>query len=108
MACSRFSRSSPGAQGDITLQNKATKSDFVSWSTTRGGPYIPTPIIYGDQLYVLQNNGVLAAYKVGTGEQVYQKRLGERRLVQRVTRRGGRQDLLLERRRRRLRDQSRR
>ena len=64
-------------QGDITLQNKATKSDFVSWSTTRGGPYIPTPIIYGDQLYVLQNNGVLAAYKVGTGEQVYQKRLGE-------------------------------
>jgi outer membrane protein assembly factor BamB len=67
----------PGAQGDITLQNKATKSDFVSWSTTRGGPYIPTPIIYGDQLYVLQNSGVLAAYKVGTGEQVYQKRLGE-------------------------------
>ena len=67
----------PGAQGDITLQNKATKSDFVSWSTTRGGPYIPTPVIYGDQLYVLQNNGVLAAYKVGTGEQVYQKRLGE-------------------------------
>ena len=67
----------PGAQGDITLQNKATKSDSVSWSTTRGGPYIPTPVIYGDQLYVLQNNGVFAAYKVGTGEQVYQKRLGE-------------------------------
>jgi outer membrane protein assembly factor BamB len=66
----------PGAKGDITLQNKATTSDFVSWSTTRGGPYIPTPIIYGDQLYVLQNNGVFASYKVATGEQVYQKRLG--------------------------------
>jgi outer membrane protein assembly factor BamB len=66
----------PGAQGDITLQNKATTSDFVSWSTTRGGPYIPTPLIYGDQLYVLQNNGVFASYKVATGEQVYQKRLG--------------------------------
>ena len=34
------------------------------------------PLIYGDQLYVLQNNGVLAAYKVATGEQIYQKRLG--------------------------------
>ena len=42
----------------------------------RGGPYIPTPVIYGDQLYVLQGNGVLAAYKVATGEQVYQERLG--------------------------------
>jgi outer membrane protein assembly factor BamB len=66
----------PGAKGDITLQNKATTSDFVSWSTARGGPYIPTPIIYGDQLYVLLNNGVFAAYKVATGQQVYQKRLG--------------------------------
>jgi len=65
----------PGATGDITLKDNATKSDFVSWSTKRGGPYIPTPLIYGDQLYVL-NNGVLTAYKVATGEQIYQKRLG--------------------------------
>jgi outer membrane protein assembly factor BamB len=65
-----------GAKGDITLQNKSTKSDFVSWSTTRGGPYIPTPLIYGDQLYVLLNNGVFASYRVATGEQIYQKRLG--------------------------------
>jgi outer membrane protein assembly factor BamB len=66
----------PGATGDITLPKNVTKSDFVSWSTTRGGPYIPTPIIYRDQLYVLLNNGVLASYKVATGEQIYQKRLG--------------------------------
>jgi outer membrane protein assembly factor BamB len=65
----------PGASGDITLKDNATSSDFVSWSTKRGGPYIPTPLIYGDQLYVL-NNGVLTAYKVATGQQVYQKRLG--------------------------------
>jgi outer membrane protein assembly factor BamB len=65
----------PGATGDITLKDNATKSDFVSWSTKRGGPYIPTPLIYGDQLYIL-NNGVLTAYKVATGEQIYQKRLG--------------------------------
>jgi PQQ-like domain len=65
----------PGATGDITLKDNATKSDFVSWSTKRGGPYIPTPLIYGDQLYVL-NNGVLTAYKVATGEPIYQKRLG--------------------------------
>jgi outer membrane protein assembly factor BamB len=66
----------PGATGDITLKGDATKNDFIAWSTKRGGPYIPTPLIYGDQLYVLQGNGVLAAYKVSTGEQIYQKRLG--------------------------------
>ena len=66
----------PGATGDITPAKDTTKNDFVSWSTTRGGPYIPTPVIYRDQLYVLLNNGVLASYKVATGEQIYQKRIG--------------------------------
>src|SRR5215204_2588272 len=65
----------PGASGDITLKAPETKSEFIAWSMNRGGPYIPTPVIYGDQLYVLQNNGVLAAYKVGTGERIYQERL---------------------------------
>jgi PQQ-like domain len=66
----------PGATGDITLKGDDSKGASFAWSTKRGGPYIPTPVIYGDQLYVLQNNGVLASYKVSTGEQIYQKRLG--------------------------------
>jgi hypothetical protein len=66
----------PGATGDITLKGEETKSGSIAWSMKRGGPYIPTPVIYGDQLYVLLNNGVLAAYKVATGERIYQERLG--------------------------------
>ena len=66
----------PGATGDITLKAGETKNDFIAWGMVRGGPYIPTPVIYGDQLYVLQNNGVLQAYKVATGERIYQERLG--------------------------------
>ena len=66
----------PGATGDITLKSGETKSAFIPWSMPRGGPYIPTPVIYQDQLYVLQNSGVLAAYKVATGERLYQERLG--------------------------------
>jgi outer membrane protein assembly factor BamB len=66
----------PGAAGDITLKPGETKNASIAWSTTRGGPYIPTPVIYGDQLYILQGNGVFAAYKAATGEQIYQKRLG--------------------------------
>jgi outer membrane protein assembly factor BamB len=66
----------PGARGDITLKADQTQNEFIAWSATRGGPYIPTPVIYGDHLYVLLNNGVLAAYNVRTGQRVYQERLG--------------------------------
>ena len=65
-----------GATGDITLKGDDTKGASFAWSTKRGGPYIPTPVIYGDQLYVLRNEGVFSAFKVATGEQIYQKRLG--------------------------------
>jgi hypothetical protein len=66
----------PGATGDISLKPDQTSSDYIAWSTNRGGPYIPTPVVYGDQLYVLLNNGVLAAYSVTTGKRIYQERLG--------------------------------
>jgi outer membrane protein assembly factor BamB len=66
----------PGATGDITLKADQTTSDAIAWSTNRGGPYIPTPIVYGDQLYVLLNNGALAAYTAATGKRIYQERLG--------------------------------
>ena len=65
----------PGASGDITLKGDRTSSESIAWSTNRGGPYIPTPIIYGGQLYVLGINGVLAAYNVATGERIYQERV---------------------------------
>ena len=96
----------PGATGDITLKPGETKNQFIAWSMQRGGPYIPTPVIYQDQLYVIQGNGVLQAYKVATGERIYQERLGgtggsfSASLVA-----GGRQDLRDQRGRRRLRRQ---
>jgi len=65
----------PGASGDITLKGDQTTNDSIAWSTNRGGPYIPTPIIYGDLLYILAINGVLAAYDVRTGQRVYQERV---------------------------------
>jgi outer membrane protein assembly factor BamB len=66
----------PGANGDITLKKDQTQSESIAWSTVRGGPYIPTPIIYGDHLYVLSIAGVLTAYDVRTGQRIYQQRVG--------------------------------
>jgi outer membrane protein assembly factor BamB len=66
----------PGANGDITLKEGKDSSEFIAWSKERGGPYMPTPIVYGDLFYACANNGVLAAYNAKTGERVYQERVG--------------------------------
>ena len=66
----------PGGNGDLSLKEGQEKSDFIAWSKQRGGPYMPTPIVYGDLLYTCSNQGVLTAYNAKTGERVYQERLG--------------------------------
>lgn len=64
-----------GAQGDISLKEGQETNQFLAWRTVKGSPYTPTPIVYGDYLYVCSDNGILSAYLVKTGEVGYQQRL---------------------------------
>jgi outer membrane protein assembly factor BamB len=66
----------PGAFGDISLPEGQESGAQIAWSKTRGGPYQPTPIVYGPYLYVCNNNGILTAYEARTGKEVYRQRLG--------------------------------
>jgi outer membrane protein assembly factor BamB len=66
----------PGAVGDVSLKEDETANAAVAWSKSKGGPYMPTPLVYGDYLYVCANNGLLTCYEATTGKQVYAKRLG--------------------------------
>ena len=68
----------PGAEGDITPAAGATTSGGVVWSKTGRGPYMPTPLAYRDQLYVLGNQGLLDAYAVESGDEVYRQRIPHR------------------------------
>lgn len=65
-----------GASGDLSLRGGAEASDQVAWSKKRGGPYMPTPILYRGHLYTCSNNGLVACYEARTGKQLYQERLG--------------------------------
>jgi outer membrane protein assembly factor BamB len=64
-----------GARGDLTLPEGKTTSDAVVWSRTGRGSYMPTPLVYDGILYVLANNGLLDAYDLRSGEEVYRQRL---------------------------------
>lgn len=64
-----------GARGDLTLAEGVTRNEGVAWSWTRRGPYMPTPLVYEGVVYILQNNGILDAYDLATGEEIYRARL---------------------------------
>jgi outer membrane protein assembly factor BamB len=65
----------PGARGDISLEEGRQTNSHIAWSKMRGGPYMPTPILYGQYFYTCSNSGVLACYEAVTGKEVYKERV---------------------------------
>jgi outer membrane protein assembly factor BamB len=67
----------PGATGDISLQEGETSNQYIAWSQKQGGPYNPSPLIYGDYFYVLKDRGFLCCFDARTGKEIYHdQRLG--------------------------------
>jgi outer membrane protein assembly factor BamB len=66
----------PGASGDISLKPDEESNEHVAWSRMRGGPYMPTPILYGKYLFTCGNGGMVSCYEADTGKEVYKERLG--------------------------------
>ena len=67
------------ARGDISLKDDERSNGFVAWSLPKRGAYIPTPIVYGDYLYIGDDRGILTCYQAKTGEQAYRTRLADGR-----------------------------
>ena len=63
------------ARGDLTLPDGKTESEAIVWSKTGRGSYMPTPLSYKGNLYVLANSGLFDAYNMKTGAEVYRQRL---------------------------------
>lgn len=55
-----------GASGDLT------GSDRILWSYDRDTPYVPSLLLYRDQLYFLKsNNGILTSFNAKSGETLF-------------------------------------
>ncbi len=61
----------PGGSGDVT-------NTHVEWSAARGSPFVPSGLIHGDLLYLVNDmQSILTVYEAKTGAVVYQGRLGD-------------------------------
>ena len=63
----------PGATGDISLKSGEKGNQYISWYLPQGGPYNPTPVVYGDYYYTLLDRGFFTCHEAKTGREVYGK-----------------------------------
>lgn len=64
------------ANGDISLDDGKSSNEHVAWSHSRGGVYLSTPIVVGDELYTLSTSGILVCYDAKSGKRHYRERIG--------------------------------
>ena len=56
-------------QGDVT-------DSHVAWKADRGVPLTPSPLLVGDLLYMVSDNGTATCLEAATGKQVWRERIG--------------------------------
>jgi len=66
----------PEARGDISpTKENSTTNEAIVWSTSKGGSYMATPVVYRGYLYLGNSNGVVRCFNASTGEKIYEERL---------------------------------
>lgn len=59
----------PNGTGDVT-------ETHMAWKIERGAPLNPSPLVLGDDLYFVSDNGIASCLDAKTGEVHWQKRIG--------------------------------
>lgn len=59
----------PDGQGDVT-------NTHVAWKLGQGAPRTPSPVVVGDLLYMVSDDGLVTCLEVATGKVVWTHRLG--------------------------------
>jgi outer membrane protein assembly factor BamB len=62
----------PDGNGDVT------KTDKLVWQTIKGSPFIPSPLLYGDYLYTVNDIvSVVTCFEAKTGKVKWSERCGQ-------------------------------
>ena len=59
----------PDGKGDVTKTH-------IAWELKRGAPLTPSPLVVGDELYVVTDGGIATCLEATTGAVIWQQRLG--------------------------------
>jgi len=59
----------PDGSGDVTKTH-------VAWTLRRGAPLTPSPLIVGDEIYIVNDGGIASCLDARTGDTRWQQRLG--------------------------------
>lgn len=59
----------PDGKGDVT-------DSHIAWKLAKGAPHTPSPLLVGDELYLVSDNGVASCIDAKTGNVNWQERLG--------------------------------
>ena len=59
----------PDGTGDVTRTH-------IAWALTRGAPLTPSPLVVGDELYIVNDGGIATCVDARTGTLIWQQRLG--------------------------------
>lgn len=63
----------PGGRGDVT-------NSHLVWKSPKGSPFVPSPILYGEYLYIVNDMAsIVTCIEATTGKVMYQGRLGTAR-----------------------------
>jgi outer membrane protein assembly factor BamB len=63
----------PGGKGDVTRSH-------LAWASQRGSPFVPSPILYGEHLYMINDmQSIITSFEATTGKLMFQNRLGAAR-----------------------------
>jgi outer membrane protein assembly factor BamB len=71
-----------GKDGPIlAVRPNGAATDRIAWKRDGGGPYVCSPVLYGDYLYVPTEKGILSCYHARSGKCEYQQRIDGRFLA---------------------------
>ena len=65
---------SAGTRGSIKLDSNFESPD-VSWSRTKSGPGMASPVVCQGRLYIPGRGGILNCYDTDSGERIYRERV---------------------------------
>jgi outer membrane protein assembly factor BamB len=61
----------PGGHGDVT-------DTHLAWRTPRGGPHVPSPVLYQDRIYTVNDTGIATCLNAADGKLVWQARVRDK------------------------------